>query len=426
MLKAFKQKLEERRLTVAKEFDDSLEAKLKEAAQQRLVRAKEEKTQTRGPHRADPQRAEGTGSHDSDHGQQATWTSRIFERSLAMDEELLGQVNRRLQTFEMERERKPRVELASLAEMKGLEDKRFKFAGMTVFGALVCGFGLAFLRDRMDKTLQTPADVTRQIDLPILGTTTSSRTIKPAQFAEQIAGDYQTIRTNLGLLYNGGMPKKLVISSAGMREGKTTFAVNLATSLAKSGKKVLLIDGDLRKPDIGHMLNVLNNAGGLQNVLMGEDPSNIICVLPTSGLHVLAANPRHHGDAYELLTSSTAAEQMETAGPRVRSSDRGQPADAGLPGCPGVGQAHRRGHPGQLRGTDDGARSQGGQGPVRPHSGTHPGSRPHQRARGSGPVPSFLHVPDREASRRRRKSGKPKKMLLTSPGQEESKDSAEA
>jgi len=180
-----------------------------------------------------------------------------------------------------------------------------------VLGALACGIGLALLRDRADKTLQTPEDVTRQLDLPVLGTTTSSRAMKPALFAEQIAGDYQTIRANLGLMNEGGMPRRLVVSSAGMREGKTTFAVNLATSLAKSGKKVLLIDGDLRKPDVGQMLNVPKEAGYLQDLLLGGDPSRSAYVVPSSGLHVLAANPLHMADPYELLTSSMAAEQIE-------------------------------------------------------------------------------------------------------------------
>jgi len=184
-------------------------------------------------------------------------------------------------------------------------------ATAAVIGALACGFGLAFLRDKMDKTLQTADDITRYLHLPIVGTTTSSHTLKPALFAEQIAGDYQTIRANLGLLNEGGMPRKLVVSSAGTREGKTTFAVNLATSLAKSGKKVLLIDGDLRKPDVERMLNVPKGSGYLQDVLLGADPSSTAYVLPSSGLHVLAANPRHTADPYELLTSSLAAEQID-------------------------------------------------------------------------------------------------------------------
>jgi capsular exopolysaccharide synthesis family protein len=313
VLKAFRQKLEERRLALAEEFDGTLESKLKEAARQRVAQVKAEKMQT-DAYIEQIRSALGDQEGRTVRVGNTNLDIQDLQRKLMMDEQVLEQVNRRLQWFEMERDRRPRVQIASLAEMRSKEDKRAKLAGMTVFGALACGVGLAFLRDKMDKTLQTPADLARQTDLPILGTTTSSRTIKPALFAEQIAGDYQTIRTNLGLLYNGGTPKRLVVSSAGMREGKTTFAVNLATSLAKAGKKVLLIDGDLRKPDIGHMLNVLNNAGGVQNVLLGEDPAGIVCVLPSSGLHVLAANPRHLGDAYELLTSSTAAEQMERLG----------------------------------------------------------------------------------------------------------------
>jgi polysaccharide biosynthesis transport protein len=310
VLKAFKQQLGERRLILAKEFDDGLDERLAVAARQRLLQAELQKAQTdayieeiKRAVLAQEARTVRVGNTSLD----------IQDRQfrLKLDQEMLDQVTRRLHLLQMERDRRPRVQIASFAERVGQDDRRLQYAGMTVFISVVCGFGLAFLADKMDKTLQTPEDIARQIDLPILGTTTSSRTIKPALFAEQIAGDYQTIRTNLGLLYNGGMPKRLVVSSAGMREGKTTFAVNLAISLAKSGKKVLLVDGDLRKPDIGHMLNVLNNSGGLQNVLLGEDPGNIVCVLPSSGLHVLAANPRHLGDTYELLTSSTAAEQIE-------------------------------------------------------------------------------------------------------------------
>jgi Mrp family chromosome partitioning ATPase len=59
------------------------------------------------------------------------------------------------------------------------------------------------------------------------------------------------------------------------------------------------------------MLNVPKDSGYLQDVLLGGDPSSLVYVLPSSGLHVLAANPRHMADPYELLTSSMAAEQIE-------------------------------------------------------------------------------------------------------------------
>jgi hypothetical protein len=279
------------------------------------------------------------------------------EFELNRNRELYDQIMRRRRDLEMEMDLTPRVRVQYWADVADIEDKRGKYSAAVIFLALGCGVGLAVIRDRMDKTLQTLDDLSREIDLPVIGTTTSSRTVKPAAFAEHLAGDYQTIRTNLALLTSGGMPKKLAVSSPGMREGKTTFAVNLATSLAKAGKKVLLIDGDLRKPDIASMLSILNGSVGLQDVLLGGDFSKAIHVVSASGLHVLAASARNPIDA-----------------------DRGYAAGAGVPGRPGVGQAYGRRCPGQLCRSDDRAGLEGGQGAFHSHSGARPRCRVEQRA----------------------------------------------
>jgi succinoglycan biosynthesis transport protein ExoP len=310
VLTSLEQALQEKRAEVEKEFDEvaadrqqTINRDRLTAAQTRLeqVKAREQSLNEALAQQDETTRKVGTDSV----------TLQDIQFQMNLDQQLLENIARSKKNLEMEMSQYSRISIAYPAETARVEDKRVKYSAAVAFLALGCGMGLAFLRDKMDKTLVTPADVTRYLGLPVIGTTTSSRLLKPAAFAEQIAGDYQMIRTNLGLLSNGGMPRRLVVSSAGMREGKTTFAVNLATSLAKSGKKVLLIDGDMRKPDIGFVLNIADGSGGLQDVLMGEDPRGFICVLPASGLHVLPANSRHLADTYELLTSPAAAEQME-------------------------------------------------------------------------------------------------------------------
>jgi capsular exopolysaccharide synthesis family protein len=309
-LENLKKALEAKRQELEKESDSRLEAGQKEAAQQRLAAAKMDRDRIQAVYERIQSMVDQQDTRTQQVGQ-TNMSIQDLQFQLQVDQDQYDMLYRRIKTLDMEKKRPARIQAFASADVIETNDRRVQLATAAVIGALACGFGLAFLRDRMDKTLQTPEDVTRQLDLPVLGTTTSSRTIKPALFAEQIAGDYQTIRTNLGLMNDGGLPRKLVVSSAGTREGKTTFAVNLATSLAKSGKKVLLIDGDLRKPDVGQMLNVPKDAGYLQDVLLGGDASSLVYVSPASGLHVLAANPRHMADPYELLTSSMAAEQIE-------------------------------------------------------------------------------------------------------------------
>jgi capsular exopolysaccharide synthesis family protein len=217
----------------------------------------------------------------------------------------------RIQDLELQAKRPARISVHYNADSLSIDDKRVKLSAAVIFAALVCGMGLAFLRDKADQSLRTPDDVAKRIGIRIIGTTTSLDTVKPAYLTGQIEGDYQTIRANLGLLGENGIPRKLVVTSPGMKEGKKTFAINLATSMAESGKKVLLIDGDLRKPDVARLLNLPKGTRGLQDVLCGVKFEQAVYSMASTGLDVLAADFDNTTDAYELLAMPSTAKRID-------------------------------------------------------------------------------------------------------------------
>jgi capsular exopolysaccharide synthesis family protein len=239
-----------------------------------------------------------------------------LQDELTLTNQAYERIGRRIDELKMERKQPARVSVAYYADISSVRDKRIQFSAALAFGAFACGALLAFLRDKADLCLRTPDDVVKRIGIRIIGTTTNSNNIKRAMLPEQIIGDYQTIRANLQLLNGDKLPKKLVVASPGMREGKTTFAINLATSMSKSGKKVLLIDGDLRKPDVARMLNLPKGSRGLQDVLFGKKFEQAVYSMHSTGLDVLAADSRNRDDAYELLAVPLASQHINSISQR--------------------------------------------------------------------------------------------------------------
>jgi len=309
LLKTLKARLEERKQEAGKSFDEMMTKEIAKAGSQKLANAKTELEQTKAYENRLREILTKEDSETIGLGRKQL-TIQDLRDQLDLTKQLYDTVSRRIQEMEMERKRPARISVAYMADVSEIRDKRIQYSIALIFGAAACGMMLAFLRDKADRSLRTPQDVVRRIGIPIIGTTTSSHTVKASLLPGQIAEDYQTIRANLGLLNNEGLPRKVVVTSPGMQEGKTTFAINLATSIAKSGKKVLLIDGDLRKPDIAYLLNLPRGSRGLQDVLLGREFDRVVWSIPSNGLDVLAADSRNAADAYELLALPLTAQQI--------------------------------------------------------------------------------------------------------------------
>ncbi|OLS38445.1 CpsD/CapB family tyrosine-protein kinase [Bacillus sp. MRMR6] len=122
----------------------------------------------------------------------------------------------------------------------------------------------------------------------------------------KISEQYRTIRTNFLSSVNGENYQTIVMTSPKRGEGKSTTVANFAIALAQQGKKILLIDADLRSP--GSSLQSAFNIGnsiGLSNVLIGRNlMEDAIYNTDIRGLDLLTSGPVPHNPA-ELLGSKS-------------------------------------------------------------------------------------------------------------------------
>jgi capsular exopolysaccharide synthesis family protein len=162
---------------------------------------------------------------------------------------------------------------------------------------LVIGAAMALARDLLDNTVSSAADVENTIDAPVLSSVAYDADVPKHPLLTEVGSHstrveaFRLLRTNLQFLDLDSRPRALVITSAVPSEGKTSTATNLAIALAQTGLRVLLVDGDLRRPKVASVLG-LERSVGLTTVLVGRSElQDSIQKHTDSGIYFLASGP---------------------------------------------------------------------------------------------------------------------------------------
>ena len=161
--------------------------------------------------------------------------------------------------------------------------------GIGLLVGLFLGVVLAFVRDRTDDRLRGREDLAERLDRPVLATIpplskrvrqegklrwkrrSRNSLVTLEQPNSPAAEAYRTLRTRMARLASQLDINSVMVVSAGVGEGKSTTAANLAVVLAETGKDVLLVSADLRRPRV-HQFFSLQNKSGLSNLLTDGTP----------------------------------------------------------------------------------------------------------------------------------------------------------
>lgn len=174
--------------------------------------------------------------------------------------------------------------------------------------AALLGTGLGFVAEFADTTVRTPEEITRAVGLGFLGSIVKLKEPRQLVFTsgagmDAAAESYTKVYSNLKFLAVEGPLRSLLVTSARKGEGKSTTLLNLAGAIASSGRRVIVVDTDLRNPSLQRILK-MRHAAGVTSVLAGENSlDEAIKSTEHPGLSILPSGPIPPNPS-ELLQSS--------------------------------------------------------------------------------------------------------------------------
>ncbi|HUF64538.1 MAG TPA: polysaccharide biosynthesis tyrosine autokinase [Gemmatimonadaceae bacterium] len=242
-----------------------------------------------------------------------------LRRDVAIAETLANDLRQRFESARLGSESTvPDVRILDRATQpqRPASDMRIQLALMAFAGSLGLSVLLSVLLDRIDPRLRYADQVTRDLRLPIIGavpTLSTRRRIGRGHGAEVVEA-LRGIRLNLMHAYGKAGPMMFTITSPGSGDGKTFITSNLAIAFSDLGLRVLAIDGDTRRGQLHHLLQ-LERMPGLTDYLSGDAMlPDVIRSTSYPNVHLLPGG-RRLANAPELLSSPRMGEMLAAIKP---------------------------------------------------------------------------------------------------------------